>query len=145
MTIEQIARGEALKALLNGNVTVDADAKIVNVYAQGEQPNIGVDNDFIQIINLGAVPAKTEPICPTSIFIGNLALSVCCKLNSNRTIKLSRMDKILEQCKNLINQKSYGGAVFKFDPTNVITPPTPNDTTGYATTRLNVAWHTTDN
>lgn len=143
MTIEQIARGEALKALIDGKVTVDADAKIVNVYAQCEQPNIGVDNDFIQITNLGVVSAETKPICPTSIYTGNLALSIYCKLNSNRTIKSNRMDKISEQCKNiLLNQKSYGGAVFEFDPTNVITPPTPNDTTGYATTRFNVAWHT---
>lgn len=139
MTVEELNPDVALKALLDGKVTVDADAKIVKVYAQGEQPNVGVDGDYITVLNNGVIRSLTNPM---GLFEGKLALSIHCKLNSNRTIKLNRIRKLVAQCVRLAEGKTSQGFFFRLDPTNVITPPTPNDTTGYATTALNVAWHT---
>ena len=140
MTLAELTPDTALKALLDKNVTVDADAKEVKVYAQGEQPNVGVADDYITVLYNGVIASLTNPI---SHFKGNLALSVNCKLNSHRTITLTRSRKLVEQCVKLVDRKTSQGIFFQLDPTNVITPPTPNDTTGYATTTLNVAWHTT--
>lgn len=137
MTLDKLSPDVALAALLDGKVTVDADAKIVKVYAQGEQPNVGVADDYITVLNNGVIRSLTNPI---DLFRGNLALSVNCKLNTNRTIKLNRMRKLVAQCVELVDRKTSQGLFFSFDPQNVITPPTLNDTTGYATTTLNVAW-----
>lgn len=140
MTISELNPDVALKALLNGKVTVGTDAKIVKVYAQGEQPNTGVDADYITVISNGVITSWTNPI---GQFNGNLALSINCKLNTDRTVKLRRMRKLVEQCVELVDRKTSRGFFFDFNPINVITPPTPNDTTGYASTIVNVAWHTT--
>lgn len=139
MTLAELTPDTALAALLDGKVTVDKDAKIVKVYAQGEQPNVGVDKDYITVLNNGVITSRTKP---PGLFTGNLALSVNCKLNDDRTIKLSRMRKLVAQCAELVGDKTSRGFFFEFDATNVITPPTPNDSTGYATTTLNVLWHT---
>ena len=137
MTLAELQPDVALKALLDKKVTVDADAKEVKVYAQGEQSNVGVADDYITVLYNGVITSLTNPI---GHFKGNLALSVNCKLNSNRTIKLNRIRKLVEQCVKLVDRKTSQGIFFRLDPTNVITPPTPNDTTGYATTTLNVKW-----
>lgn len=141
MTLADLTPDVALKTLLSGKVTVDADAKEVKVYAQGEQPNVGVADDYITVLYNGVITSWTKPI---GYFSGNLALSVNSKLNSNRTIKLNRLRKLVEQCCLLIiDKKTADGFFFEITHANVITPPTPNDTTGYATTTINVAWHTT--
>ena len=141
MTIAELTPDTALAALLDGKVTVDKNAKVVKVYAQGEQPNVGVDKDYITVVNNGVITSRTKPL---GLFTGNLALSVNSKLNNDRTIKLSRMRKLVAQCAEIVNGATSQGFFFEFDATNVITPPTPNDSTGYATTILNVAWHTTN-
>lgn len=138
MNLGELAPDTALKALLDGKVK--ASAKAIKVYAQGEQPNTGVDAEYITVLNNGVISSWTRPI---GLFNGNLALSIHCKLNSNRTIKLPLMRRLVGRCVELVDRKASQGLFFSLDSTNVITPPTPNDTTGYATTTLNVAWHTT--
>lgn len=141
MKIAELTPDMALKALLKGNVTVDADAKAVEVYAQGEMPNVGIGEDYISLYNNGIIRSITEPF---GMYKGNIALSVNCKLYANRAINLVRIRRIVAQCESVINErKPSQGFFFRFDPTNVITPPTQNDTTGYAAMVLNVAWHTT--
>lgn len=135
MTIAELIPDVALKALLDGKVK--ASGKALAVYAQGEQPNMGIADDYITVLNNGVITSLTNPI---GLLKGNLALSVHCRLNSNRTIKLNRMRKLVAQCVALIDHKTSQGCFFRLDSTNVITPPTPNDTTGYATTTLNVKW-----
>ncbi len=141
MTLAELTPDTALAALLDGKVTVDDDAKIVKVYAQGEQPNVDVAKDYISVINNGVIISRTKPI---GLFTGNLALSVNCKVNNDNSIKLSRMRKLVAQCERIVNGKVSDGFFFELDATNVITPPTVNLTTGYATTILNVAWRTND-
>lgn len=141
MTLAELTPDMALKALLKGKVTVDEDAKAVVIYAQGEMPNKGVGEDYISLYNNGVIRSLTEPL---GYCEGNIALSVNCKLYSDRTFNLVRLRKIVAQCEAVINErKPSQGFFFRFDPANVITPPTANDTTGYAAMTLNVAWHTT--
>lgn len=140
MNVSKLNPDMALKSLLDGKVKVDSDARTVEVYAQGLQPNTGVGTDFITILYNGTVSSWTEPI---GEFDGNLALTISCRMNSNGTIKQPHMSKIVAQCVKLINRKKSQGIFFSLDKDNVLTPPTPNYTTGYATTALNVAWHTT--
>lgn len=139
MTISELTPDFALKALLNGKVK--ASGKALKVYAQGEMPNVGVADDYITILHNGVITSLTNPM---GLYKGNLALSVNCTLNSNRTIKLPLMRRLVAKCVELVDRKSSQGFFFSLDPSNVITPPTPNDTTGYATTTLNVAWYTTN-
>ncbi len=142
MNLSELNPDIALKSLLDGKVKVGPDARILEVYAQGMQPNSGVGTDFITILYNGAVSSWTNPI---GEFEGNLALMITCRMNSNGTIKQPHMSRIVAQCVELVDRKSSQGFFFKLDPTNVITPPTPDYTTGYATTALNVAWHTSNN
>ena len=139
MNLSELNPDIALKSLLDGKVKVGSDARILEVYAQGMQPDSGIGTDFITIIYNGGVSSWTEPI---GQFDGNLALIISCKMNSNGTIKQPYMSKIVAQCVELVNRRKSQGFFFKLDRDNVITPPTPNYTTGYATTALNVAWHT---
>ena len=141
MNLSELNPDIALKSLLDGKVKVGSDARVLEVYAQGMQPNSGVGTDFITILYNGTVSSWTKPI---GQFDGNLALMITCKMNSNGTIKQPYMSKIVAQCVELVNRKRSQGFFFSLDKDNVITPPTPNYTTGYATTALNVAWHTTN-
>lgn len=135
MTLAELNPDVALKALLDGKVKIGG--KALTVYAQGEQPNVGVADDYITILYNGVISSLTSPV---GFLRGNIALSIHCKLNSNRTIKLNRMRKIVAQCVERVDGKTSQGFVFSLDPANVITPPTPNDSTGYATTTINVKW-----
>ena len=135
MRIEDLMPDVALKALLEGRVKVGARA--LKVYAQGEQPNTGAEEVYITVLYNGVIASLTNP---PGMFKGNLALSIHCRLNSDRTIKLPLMRRLVGRCVELADRRGSQGLFFRLDPTNVITPPTPNDTTGYATTTLNVAW-----
>lgn len=138
MKLEELAPDMALKALLDGKVK--AGAKAIKVYAQGEQPNVGAEAEYITVLNNGVITSLTQPM---GLLNGNLALSIHSRLNSNHTIKRPLMRRLTGRCVELVDRKSSDGLFFRLDPNNVITPPTPNNTTGYATTTLNVAWHTT--
>ena len=57
------------------------------------------------------------------------------------TIITKQYFKIVSQIAPLVHLAVAGGYVFRFDPSQVITPTTTNLTTGYSTTILNVEWH----
>lgn len=135
MTLAELNPDATLAALLDGKVK--ASGKAIKVYAQGERPNIGVDSEYIEVLNNGVISSLTNP---TGFFKGNLALSIYCKLNSNSTIKLPLMRRLVARCAELVDRKTSDGYFFSLDPTNVITPPTANLTTGYAATVINVKW-----
>lgn len=138
--IAQLAPDTALKELLDGQVYVQTSATkgyILKTYGQDERPNIGLDNEFIEIYNNGIVQSMTKPL---GMFKGNLALVVYVRANSNMTAKKDRTMQILSQVEKLVSNKKSGDYFFEFNPTNVITPTTTNLTTGYATTVFNISW-----
>lgn len=143
MKIKDLIPDEVLVCLLDGKVTVqssETEIRTIRVYGQSKQPNKDVDDEFINVLNNGVVHSRTKPL---GLFAGNLALTVYCKSNSDGTAKTKRIRQIVSQCVELVNEKSSQGFFFELDPANVITPTTVNLTDGYATTVLNVAWHTT--
>lgn len=145
MTISELTPDMALAALLDGKVEVqtsETKKSVVKSYAQAEQPQTGLDDEFISIFYNGTVRSITHPI---GVFRGNLALTIYCKSNSDGTAKRKRIASMIEQTVKLVNCKTAQGFFFKLNPANIITPTTVNLTNGYATTVLNVEWHTTKN
>lgn len=145
MTLSELTPDMALAALLNGKVEVstsETEKHTVKAYAQAEQPQTGLTDEFISIFYNGTVRSITKPL---GIFRGNLALTLYCKSNTDGTAKRKRIASMIEQTVELVNCKTSQGFFFELNPANVITPTTVNLTNGYATTVINVEWHTTRN
>lgn len=143
MTLAELTPDVALAALLNEKVEVQTSATskyAIKVYEQAKMPNKGLSDEFLTVQSNGVINSWTNPI---GQFNGNLALTLYCKSNADGTAKTARIKQMIGQCAELVDRKSSQGFFFSLDPTNVITPPTVNLTTGYATTVINVAWHTT--
>ena len=142
MNLSELTPDTALAALLDGNVEVQTSEKSsrkVRTYAQAEQPQTGLADEFISVFYNGTVRSLTRPL---GIFRGNLAITLYCKSNSDGTAKKKRIASMIEQCEFLVNGTSLFGFYFELDPSNVITPTTVNLTNGYAITVLNVKWNT---
>lgn len=142
MNLSDLTPDMALAALLDGKVVVQISAtnsRKLRAYAQAEQPQTGLDDEFISIFYNGTVRSITRPI---GVFRGNLALTLYCKSNSDGTAKRKRIASMIDQATNLVNGMTSQGFFFESDPANVITPTTVNLTNGYATTVLNVEWST---
>lgn len=142
MTLEELQPDVALAALLDRKVEVRTSTKkyAIKAYEQAKMPNKGLDNEFLTVQNNGVITSLTRPI---GIFKGNLALTLYCKSYADGTANTARLRQMIAQCAKLVDCKTLQGFFFSLDPTNVITLPTANPTTGYATTTINVAWHTT--
>lgn len=140
MNLSELTPDTALAALLDGRIVVQTSAtasRVAKVYAQAEQPQTGLADEFISVFYNGVVRSLAKPI---GIFRGNLALTLYCKSNSDGTAKRKRIASMVERCVELVNGKTSQGFFFELDPANVITPTTVNLTTGYSTTILNVKW-----
>lgn len=143
MTLAELTPDVALATLLDGKVEVQTSATkkyAIRCYEQAKQPNKGLADEFLTVQNNGVINSRTKP---RGLYYGNLALSLLCKANADNTAKTNRLRQMAVQCETLIDGKSSDGFFFELDASNVITPPTVNLTTGYATMMLNVAWHTT--
>nr|WP_304651413.1 hypothetical protein [Bacteroides acidifaciens] len=142
MTLSDLTPDTALAALLDGKVEVQISAtnsRKLRAYAQAEQPQTGLADEFISVLYNGTVRSLTRPL---GLFRGNLALTIYCKSNSDGTAKKKRIASMVTQCVELVNEQTADGYYFELDPANVITPITVNLTNGYATTVLNVEWRT---
>lgn len=143
MTLADLTPDVALAALLDGKVEVQTSATskyAIKAYEQAKMPNKGLADEFLTVQNNGVITSWTNPI---GQFDGNLALTLYCKANADGTAKTARLKQMISQCVELVDRKRSQDFFFRLDPTNVIMPPTVNLTTGYATTVINVAWHTT--
>ena len=76
---------------------------------------------------------------------GYVAVSLYCKLNDDGTVKKNRVTKILRQFDDLIERLQTASYYFRYASPQYITPTTPNITSGYYITTLNLIWHTTNN
>lgn len=142
MTLAELTPDVALAALLDEEVIVYTgyESRKLKCYPQAKQPNKGLADEFLTVQANGVINSRTKP---RGLYYGNLALSLLCKANADNTAKTNRLRQMAAQCELLVDGKSADGFFFELDATNVITPPTVNMTTGYATMMLNVAWHTT--
>lgn len=133
----------ALAEYLRGRIFVnlgDGTSTTVAVYSDWERPTNQLPADFIVVYlngNIGGVGMDT-PFARGYIMVG-----LYCKMNDDGSVKKSRVQKILEQFDGLIEKLVVGSYHYEYDPQRFITPTTPNQTSGYSLTNLNLRWTTT--
>lgn len=129
-----------LQSALVGQIKVGTQE--VEVYSDWERPTNGLPTDFLTIYlngDIGGVGMDT-------LFArGNIMVSLYCKLNDDGSVKKNRIKKILDQFETLLEKKITENYYFEYDSPQFITPTTPNQSSGYSITTLNLLWHTTNN
>lgn len=120
----------------------DGSMKDVTVYSDWEQPTNMLPDDFIVIYINGDI----DGIGLHNDFAkGYIIVGLYCKLNDDGSVKKNRIKKILEQFDILIEKCITENYFFEYDFPRFITPTTPNQTSGYSVTNLNLRWHTKNN
>lgn len=139
MFIADLQPDEELKALLNGKVKAkSANGKMValKVFADGEHGNKDSEEEYIEILYNGNPDDMTDD---KTLWQGNLAVYLRCKMQNDTQVKTNRMRLILRQIEPLVHRQKRNGYSFTFAP-NPITPPQRDYSTGYAYALYNVAW-----
>lgn len=132
----------ALKSILDKQIILQKSASEsveIKAYAQGERPNTGLDDEFVEILFNGVVRSKTKPI---GLLDGSLAVIVYVKSYEDGSVFQIRVDSILRQLEQKVSKVTIDDFFFSLNLNNIITPTTVNTTSGYSTTILNVEWHT---
>ena len=133
-----------LRDYLTGQITVGSGttAQEVKVYSDWERPTNELPTDFIVIYINGDVEGVGMD---TPFARGYLMVSLYCKLNDDGSVKKNRVRKILEKFDLLVEKAITENYHFEYDASRFITPTTPNQTSGYSVTSLNLRWTTTNN
>lgn len=135
----------ALKEYLQDEIFAeyaDGTMKPVAVYSDWERPTNTLPQDFITIYvngDIGGVGIDTPYAS------GYLAVSLYCKMDDSGAVNTIRIEKILEQFDDLIDDVLTENYHFEYDASRFITPTTPNQSSGYSITTLNLRWTTTSN
>ena len=145
MKVSSIHPDDELRDFLRGKISVGlagGGSALVAVYGDWERPTNEVPDDFLVIMNngdIGGVGMKVD------YADGSLLVSLYSRMNDDGSIKKNRIDKILAQFDELIDELVTENYVFGYDSPRFITPTTPNQSSGYSITTLNLRWHTTNN
>ena len=147
-----------LKDFLTGKIKVGegASATEVEVYSDWERPTNELPADFIVIYINGDIEGVGMD---TPFARGYIMVSLYCKLNDDGSVKKNRVKKLLRQFDELFiddpdpNNKRlqrYQPIItdtchFEYDADRFITPTTPNQSSGYSVTTLNLRWTTISN
>lgn len=153
-----------LKDFLTGKIKVGegASATEVKVYSDWERPTNELPDDFIVIYINGDIEGVGMD---TPFARGYIMVSLYCKLNDDGSVKKNRVKKLLGQFDELFiyvpdpdnpenpdNERlqRYKPVItdtchFEYDADRFITPTTPNQSSGYSVTTLNLRWTTTSN
>ena len=131
-----------LRDYLTGQITVGEDSPPVRVYSDWERPTNQLPTDFVVIYINGDIEGVGMD---TNYAKGSLMVSLYCKLNDDGSVKKSRVRKILEKFDLLVEKAITENYHFEYDASRFITPTTPNQTSGYSVTSLNLRWTTTNN
>ena len=134
-----------LKSLLTNQITVGlagGGTRKVTIYSDWERPTNGVPDDFIVIYLNGDVGGFGMDI---PFARGYLMVSLYSKLNDDGSVKKNRIKKILAQFEALIDKRVSEHYYYEYDAQRFITPTTPNQSSGYSVTSLNLKWTTTSN
>jgi len=134
-----------LRDLLKGKITVGlagGGTQKVTVYSDWERPTNEVPTDFLVIFINGEVDGVGMD---TEFAKGYLMVSLYCKMNDDGSVKKNRISKILHQFETLVDKAVTENYFFEYDSDRFITPTTPNQTSGYSVTNLNLKWHTRNN
>ena len=117
-------------------------SQMVTVYGDWERPTNEVPSVFLVVMlngDIGGVGMDTR------YAEGYIMVSLYCKMNDDGSVKKQRVGKILAQFDELIERLLTEHYFFKYAPQRFITPTTPNITSGYSVTTLNLVWHTRNN
>ena len=134
----------ALQQFLDGLVDVglaEGGTTKVKVYSDWERPTNELPTDFITVYINGDVNGLG---LKADYGKGNIMLSLYCKMNDDGSVKKNRIKKILHQIDDKVEKKVIGDYFFEYDKPRFITPTTPNQSSGYSITTLNLKWHTTE-
>lgn len=138
----QIHPDVELRDFLTGRIQVGLPSGLtrnVAVYGDWEKPTNEVPDDFLIIMNNGDTGGLGMHI---NYADGYIAISLYCKLNDDGSVKKSRISKILDQFDELIECMQTESCFFRYASPRFLTPTTPNITSGYSITTLNLLWHT---
>lgn len=127
-------------------------SQMVTVYGDWERPTNMLPDDFIVIYQNGDI----EGIGMENDFArGYIMVGLYSKLNDDGSVKKNRVKKLLNQLDVLFADAATDpprykpiitdNYIFEYDAQRFITPTTPNQTSGYSITNLNLRWHTTNN
>ena len=139
-TIADITPDIVLAKLLDNKIKVQTSATqshTIRTYDDELRPNKGVGDEWVDVEWNGVARSLTDD---PALFRGNLLLTVWVKAQPDGRAKKKIVRQIVSQIAPLVHLAVAGGYVFRFDPSQVITPTTTNLTTGYSTTILNVEW-----
>ena len=139
-TIADIAPDIVLAKLLDNKIKVQTSATqshTIRAYDDESRSNKGVGDEWVDVEWNGVARSLTDD---PALFRGNLLLTVWVKAQPDGRAKKKIVRQIVSQIAPLVHLTVAGGYVFRFDPSQVITPTTTNLTTGYSTTILNVEW-----
>lgn len=134
-----------LAASLQGQVSVglpDGSSKTVPVYANWERPTNELPDDFMVVFSNGDPEGLGMNI---NYARGFMAVSLYTKLKEDGSIKAERISKIIAQFEKLLFKHLTENFFFDYEPQHFLTPTTPNYTTGYSVTTLNLKWTTNSN
>lgn len=134
-----------LRDFLRGKISVGLSGggtQEVAVYSDWERPTNELPSDFLVVYMNGAIEGVSMD---TPFAKGYIAVSLYSKLNDDGSVKRNRVKRILSQFEQLIEKRLTVNYHFEYDAQNFITPTTPNQSTGYSVTVLNLRWTTTSN
>lgn len=134
-----------LRNYLQNRITVGlagGGTKKVTVYGDWEKPTNDVPDDFLVIFLNGDIGGFGMDI---PLARGYLMVSLYSKLNDDGSVKKNRVSKVLAQFSSLMDKLVTDHYYYEYDSQRFITPTTPNVTSGYSVTTLNLKWHTTGN
>ena len=129
-----------LRDFLQGKIKVSDQE--VTVYGDWERPTNKLPDDFVVCGLNGDVSGVGMNIQYAS---GYMMVNVYCKLKDNGSVKKNRINAILSTFEELIIDKNTENFHFKYESDRFITPTTPNQTSGYSVTSLNLRWTTNSN
>lgn len=118
----------------------DGTTNYVTVYSDWARPTNDLPDDFITVYINGAPEGVG---LDTPYATGYIMVSLYCKMNNDGSVKANRVRKILEQFDTTLQDAITENYHFEYDATRFITPTTPNQTSGYSITTLNLRWTTT--
>lgn len=134
-----------LRDFLRGKIVVGlagGGTQRVTVYSDWERPTNGLPDDFIVIYLNGDV----EGIGMENDYArGYLMVGMYSRMNDDGSVKKNRVKKLLAQFDKILEKCVTENFYFEYDSPRFITPTTPNQTSGYSITNLNLRWHTTNN
>lgn len=135
---------QELRDYLEGKVFLGSgqNPSPLTVYRDWERPTNGLPADFLVVYVNGDIEGLGSGV---DFARGNLMVALYSKMNDDGSVKTNRIQKILQQFDTLIEGLSTHHYFFEYDMPRFITPTTPNQSSGYSVTILNLRWTTNQN